>query len=117
MDVELIREYCIAKQGVTEGFPFDTETLVFKVEGKIFLLINLNNSDSFNVKCDPEEAIRLREEYSEVVPGYHMNKKHWNTVYLNGRLNNRQLYKMIDDSYWLVVKSLPKKIRDVFNNL
>ena len=117
MDVESIREYCIAKQRVTESFPFDTETLVFKVEGKIFLLIGLNNPDSFNVKCDPEEAIRLREEYSEVVPGYHMNKKHWNTVYLNGRLSNQQLHKMIDDSYWLVIKSLPKKIRETFDNL
>ncbi|ADY53460.1 protein of unknown function DUF419 [Pseudopedobacter saltans DSM 12145] len=112
MNIEELRDYCLTFKAVTEELPFGPDTLVFKVHGKVFLLIGLNNPDSFNVKCDPEEAVRLREEYSEVVPGYHMNKKHWNTVSLNGRLNNQQLEKMIENSYWLVVGSLPKKVRE-----
>lgn len=108
MDIESLREYCILKPGVTETFPFDQETLVFKVMDKMFLLISLSNPDSFNVKCDPERAVLLREEYEEVQPGYHMNKVHWNTVFINGRLTNSQLKEMIDESYMLVVKSLPK---------
>lgn len=108
MDIEIIREYCLAKPGVTEGFPFGEDTLVFKVMDKMFLLISLNESDSFNVKCDPERAVLLREEFEEVQPGYHMNKTHWNTVFVKGRLNDRQLTEMIDHSYELVVKSLPK---------
>lgn len=111
MNIEFIREYCIAKPAVTESFPFDDDILVFKVVGKIFLLISLSNPDSFNVKCNPEEAIKLREEFSEIVPGYHMNKNHWNTVYLNGRLTIKQLCGMIDDSYNLVIKGLPKKLK------
>ncbi len=112
MHIEQLREYCIAKPGVTESFPFDNDTLVFKVQQKIFLLISLSNPDSFNVKCDPEEAIKLREEFIEVVPGYHMNKKHWNTVYLNGRLSDKQLLQMIDNSYGLVVKGLPRSQKE-----
>lgn len=108
MNIENIREYCLAKPGVTEGFPFGEDTLVFKVLDKLFLLIGLNDPDSFNVKCEPEKAIAWREQYDEVKPGYHMNKTHWNTVYLNGRLSNGQLHEMIDDSYNLVVQSLPK---------
>ncbi|HYK77599.1 MAG TPA: MmcQ/YjbR family DNA-binding protein [Daejeonella sp.] len=108
MDIEIIREYCLAKPGVTEGFPFGEDTLVFKVMDKMFLLISLNEPDSFNVKCDPERAVLLREEFEEVQPGYHMNKTHWNTVFVKGRLNDRQLTEMIDHSYELVVKSLPK---------
>lgn len=109
MDIELLREYCLLKPGAIEAFPFGDETLVFKVFDKLFLLVGLNNADQFNVKCDPEKAISLREEYAEVQPGYHMNKKHWNTVYIKGRLSNKQLQQMIDDSYNLVVKSLPKE--------
>ncbi|MGB4774297.1 MAG: MmcQ/YjbR family DNA-binding protein [Daejeonella sp.] len=114
MDIESIREYCLLKPGVTEAFPFDNETLVFKVI-KMFLIIGLNNSGFMNVKCDPEEAILLREEYEEVQPGYHMNKAHWNTVNITGRLTDKQLKKMIDNSYDLVVKSLPKNKRAILS--
>lgn len=108
MNIELIREYCLAKPYVSEDFPFDEETLVFKVKGKMFLLANLNGELSVNVKCDPENAIALREQYSYVLPGYHMNKKHWNTIELHGIIANELVFKWIDDSYNLVVKGLPK---------
>ena len=108
MDIESLREYCLAKQGAVEALPFGDETLVFKVFDKIFLLTSLSGSGSFNVKCDPEKAISLREEHAEVEPGYHMNKKHWNTVSLSGKLTVHQLTEMIDHSYDLIVQSLPK---------
>ena len=108
MNIETIHKYCLSKPGVIETFPFDKETLVFKIIDKIFLLIGLNNADRMNVKCDPEKAISLREEYEEVQPGYHMNKMHWNTVFISGRLTDKQLIEMIDHSYDLVFKSLPK---------
>ena len=111
MNIESIRDYCLDKAGVAETMPFGPDTLVFKVSDKMFLLIGLNNPNSFNVKCDPEKAMRLREEYEEVQPGYHMNKKHWNTVCVNGRLTEPQLKEMIDHSYELVVSSLPKNKR------
>jgi predicted DNA-binding protein (MmcQ/YjbR family) len=115
MHIEQIREYCLSKKGATESFPFDENTLVFKVGNKIFLLVGLQNFDSFNVKCDPEKAIILREEYTEIIPGYHMNKKHWNTVFINGKLTIKQLEEMIDHSYDLVLKSLPKQIQNEIN--
>ncbi|NEU09268.1 MmcQ/YjbR family DNA-binding protein [Flavihumibacter sp. R14] len=108
MNIETLREYCLAKPGVTETLPFGPDTLVFKVMDKMFLLTSLNNPESFNVKCDPERAVQLREEYSEVTPGYHMNKTHWNTVFIKGRLTEAQLKDMIDDSYELIVASLPR---------
>ena len=108
MDVESIRDYCIAKASVTETFPFGEETLVFKVSDKIFLLIGLENGDRFNAKCDPERAQELRAEYSEVQPGHHMNKVHWNTIFINGKLSEKQITDLIDHSYELVIKSLPK---------
>lgn len=117
MNIESLRAYCLNKKAVTESFPFGEDTLVFKVGEKIFLLVGLDQPDSFNVKCDPEKAIALREELSEVTPGYHMNKKHWNTVYINGSLSNSQLQEMIDHSYDLVFKSLPKSIQSEINNL
>jgi len=92
--------------------PFGEDTLVFRVGEKLFLLTSLSQGDRFNVKCDPERAIELREQHSEVQPGYHMNKKHWNTVHTNGNLSRRQICDMIDHSYELVLKSLPKNIRD-----
>ena len=110
MNIEELRDYCILKPGATEGFPFGEDTLVFKVGDKIFLLTGLN-SLSFNVKCDPEKAVELREQYSEVQPGYHMNKKHWNTVHTDGSLTNKQLRDMIDHSYELIFASLPKKLQ------
>jgi predicted DNA-binding protein (MmcQ/YjbR family) len=108
MDIESLRDYCLAKPGVTETLPFGPDTLVFKVLDKMFLLIGLNSPDSFNVKCDPGKAVELRDEYDEVQPGYHMNKTHWNTVSMKGRLNDGQLKEMIDHSYTLIVESLPK---------
>ncbi len=114
MNIESLRNYCLEKSHVQETFPFGEDTLVFKVMGKIFLLTGLDQPDRFNVKCDPERAIALREEYEEVQPGYHMNKTHWNTVLMNGRLSDLQLGEMIDHSYNLVVKSLPKNKQILF---
>ncbi|MBK8522368.1 MAG: MmcQ/YjbR family DNA-binding protein [Ferruginibacter sp.] len=104
MNIENIREYILQKPSVTEGFPFGEDTLVFKVNNKIFLLAGLESSPlQFNVKCDPDKAVELRDEYPEsVLPGYHMNKKHWNTIIVDGRLSAKQLKEMIDDSYELV---------------
>ena len=104
LNIESIRNYCLAKPGVEEGFPFDEETLVFKVYDKMFLLIGLGEGKIFNVKCDPEKALALREQYTEVQPGYHMNKKHWNTIVVNGILSSSLIKEMIDNSYALVVK-------------
>jgi len=106
MNAEELREYVLQKENVTEGFPFGEDTLVFKVNGKIFLLVSLSSSPlQFNVKCDPDEAVHLREQYpGSVLPGYHMNKKHWNTVVINGGLAKKQLFKMLEDSYKLVAK-------------
>jgi predicted DNA-binding protein (MmcQ/YjbR family) len=113
MDIETIREYCLAKKEVEEGFPFGETTLVFKVRGKIFLLTGLENPVlQFNVKCDPEQAIEWREQYDAVKPGYHMNKKMWNTVVVDGSIPGKIIRQMIDDSYRLVVASLPKKSRE-----
>jgi predicted DNA-binding protein (MmcQ/YjbR family) len=104
MNIESIREYILEKPSVTEGFPFGEDTLVFKVKGKIFFLAGLESMPlQFNVKCEPEKAIELREEYpGSVLPGYHMNKKHWNTIIVDGRLAAKQLKEMIDHSYELV---------------
>lgn len=109
MNIEEIRDYCLAKKYTEESFPFDEDTLVFKVLDKMFLLISLSAPDSINLKCDPEHAIELRERYQEVQPGYHMNKKFWNTVIINGSIPKSELIKMIDHSYDEVVKKLPKK--------
>ncbi len=112
MDIETFRGYCLAKKGVEETFPFGEETLVFKVMGKIFALTGLD-SDTFqvNLKCDPDRALELREEYEDIVPGYHMNKKHWNTVYFENGLSDALLKELTDHSYNLVVSSLPKAIQ------
>ncbi|WP_367867239.1 MmcQ/YjbR family DNA-binding protein [Pedobacter sp. WC2423] len=109
MNIEELRDYCLSKPGATEGLPFGEETLVFKVGEKIFLLVGLTEGNRFNAKCDPERAITLREQYEEIIPGYHMNKKHWNTVDMNGRLTLKQLREIIDHSYELIFNSLPKK--------
>lgn len=103
MHIEAIREYCLAKPGAAESFPFGGDTLVFKVKGKIFLLLGLDNDPlQFNVKCNPEKALELREQYHCVIPGYHMNKKHWNTILVDGSVNDKILREWIDDSYALV---------------
>lgn len=104
MNIETLREYILQMPSVTEGFPFGEDTLVFKVNNKIFFLAGLDNTPlQFNVKCDPEKAMQLREDYpGSILPGYHMNKKHWNTIIVDGRLSTKQLQGMIDDSYALV---------------
>ncbi len=109
MQIESLREYCLQQPGAEETMPFGDDTLVFKVGGKIFLLVSLKEANRFNVKCNPDLAIELRERYSEVQPGFHMNKANWNTVYFNGSLTEKQLLEMIDHSYQLIVGGLPKK--------
>jgi predicted DNA-binding protein (MmcQ/YjbR family) len=106
MDIEELRAYILQKPDVTEGFPFGEDTLVFKVNGKIFLLTGLDSSPlQFNVKCDPDRAIELREEFPDsILPGFHMNKKHWNTVVVDGSVSKKILKEMIDHSYDLVSK-------------
>lgn len=113
MNIETIREYCLSRPAAEETLPFGPETIVYKVGGKIFLLMGLDEVElSFNVKCDPEKAIELREQYSCVLPGYHMNKKHWNTIVVDGSVSQSLIKEWIDDSYELVVQSLPQKKRD-----
>jgi predicted DNA-binding protein (MmcQ/YjbR family) len=112
MDIETFRLYCLAKPGVTEHLPFDDRTLVFKVGGKMFALCDLEEFNSANLKCDPERAVELREQYDAVTPGYHMNKTHWNTVKVDGDVNGRMLQELIDHSYELIVSSLPKRERE-----
>lgn len=109
--------YCLAKKGVTEELPFDDNTLVFKVMGKIFAIADIEDFESFNVKCDPGHAIELREKYHEVTPGYHMNKKHWNTVDVHGSIPDNILQRWIDDSYNLVVSKLSRKDKDELSAL
>ena len=112
MDLEQFREYCLNKPHVTESTPFGEDVLVFKVGGKIFALAALDEFPStVNLKCDPDLALELRDRYEQVRPGYHMNKKHWNTVAIDSGVPERELRKMIDHSYDLVVESLPKAVR------
>ena len=111
MNIEEIRDYCLSKPSATEHFPFDDVTLVFKVMGKMFALTSLDNEPSINLKCLPEKAIELRELYPDIVPGYHMNKQHWNTVYTSRGLSNKTIEEQIDESYSLVVLSLTKKLQ------
>lgn len=111
MDLEELRNYCLSKKNVTESFPFDDKTLVYKVFDKIFAITGFDLPLSINLKCDPEKAMELREKYSEVKPGYHMNKKHWNTVNLNGKIPRKEVLQMIDESYELVLKGVKKSIK------
>ncbi len=112
MNIEELREYCLGKKGVEESFPFDETVLVFKVRTKIFLLVSLDSEPlRFNVKCDPEKAIELRERHSCVLPGYHMNKKHWNSIIADGSVSDKLLKDWIDHSYGLIQESLPKNYR------
>lgn len=113
MNIEELREYCLSKKGVEESFPFDNKTLVFKVMGKVFLLTGLESRPlMFNVKCDPEKAIELRASHHCVTPGYHMNKKHWNSVIVDGTASNQLLKEWIDHSYFLVASSLSKALKN-----
>jgi predicted DNA-binding protein (MmcQ/YjbR family) len=116
MDIEIFRNYCIEKPGVTESFPFDSQTLVFKVGGKMFALSDVEHFNSVNLKCDPELAVQLRERFSAVTPGYHMNKTHWNTVLCDGSVSDPLIFEWIDHSYQLVFNSLPKKIKETITS-
>jgi predicted DNA-binding protein (MmcQ/YjbR family) len=113
MNIEELREYCLSKLGATECFPFDEVTLVFKVGGKMFALTNLDGELSINLKCNPEKAIELREKYPAVKPGYHMNKKLWNTVEMNDSVKDSFIKEWIDDSYQLVFDGLTKKDKEL----
>lgn len=117
MNIEQLRDYCISKKGVTEGFPFDENALAFKVLGKIFVITTLDSWENreaiINLKANPEYSQELRAAYSSIRPGFHMNKKHWNSLYLDeGELENKLILKLIDHSYDCVVKTLPKKLQD-----
>jgi|SRR5690554_309727 len=111
MNIETLRNYCRDKKGVTEDFPFDDTSLVFKVAGKMFCLTDLEDELAINVKNNPEKNIEMREKYTAVKPGYHMNKKHWNTVQIDGSIPDAMIFQMIDESYDLVVNNLSKKVQ------
>ena len=110
MNIEEFRDYCLTKKYVTESFPFDEQTLVFKVAGKMFALSGLEHHPArINLKCDPERAIALREEFDDIIAGWHMSKTHWNTVTIEGNLPNNFIKELIDHSYELIIKSFTKK--------
>ena len=112
MNVETLRSYCLAKSGVAEEFPFGEDTLVFKVMGKAFVLTGISEvPGSCNLKCNPERAEELREKYPAIIPGYHMNKKHWNTVIWDGSISDQFIFELVDHSYNLVIAGLPKNLQ------
>ncbi len=115
MNIEEFRDFCLSMKGTTEDFPFDEQALVFKVMGKMFALTNVDTFESINLKCDPEKALELREQYPGVQPGYHMSKKHWNTVLTDGEIPDPLLKQWTRDSYDLVVAGMPKKLRSQLN--
>jgi len=112
VDIVDYRDFCLSLPGVTEDFPFDEQTLVFKVMNKMFALTNVDHFTSFNAKATPEDCVTLREQYSGIIPGYHMNKKHWNTVAVDGSVPDAMLYQLLRQSYDLVVGGLTKKQRE-----
>lgn len=115
MDLIEVRAYCLSLAGTTEDMPFDDNTIVFRVENKIYALLNLKSERQFlNLKCDPEKAIELRENYSFIVPGYHMNKKHWNTIYIKEAEPESLIKSLINDSRKLIIKALPKELKKRF---
>lgn len=111
INVETYRDYCMSKPGVTEDCPFGPDTLVFKVMDKMFALCSINTFEFINLKCNPERALELRDQHPAIKPGYHMNKKHWNSVYVDGTLPDELIFELIDHSYHLVAESLPKKLK------
>jgi predicted DNA-binding protein (MmcQ/YjbR family) len=119
MNIENLREYCLQKPGAEETLPFGPDTLVYKINGKAFLLTGLRDSESlqFNVKCDPDLATELREQYACVLPGYHMNKKHWNTIVVDGSVSSKQLREWIDHSYQLASQAKNKKKKSGDNQM
>ena len=117
MNIDQLRDYCLSKKGTSEGFPFDEDTLVFKVLEKMFVLVPLENWEigeaSINLKCDPEYAQELRADYDSIEPGFHMSKVHWNSVYIyKGEIKPEFVFDLIDHSYEMVVQAMPKKLRD-----
>lgn len=120
MNIQQLYEFCLSKKGVTEHFPFDEDTLVFKVGGKMFCLTSLKEwekgSPSLNLKCDPDKALELRAEYEGISPGYHMSKVHWNTVHFHKDVSDKMMITLINDSYDLVFKSLTKKLQNEIAN-
>ncbi len=113
LDLDTLRAYCLTKRGTTAEYPFDESTLVFKVLGKIFLLTGENNGPlNINLKCDPEDAQALRKQHAAIIPGYHMNKQHWNTLILDGSLAPELVFELIDHSYDMVVKKMKKADRE-----
>lgn len=119
MNIDTFRDYCLSKKGVSEGLPFGPDTLVFKVMGKMFALASLDEVPlRANLKCDPNRALQLREDFEDsILPGYHMNKQHWNTLILDGRLDPKLIFELIDHSYDLVVKSRKTKLKRELNDL
>jgi len=115
MNLDILRDYAVKKKCVTECQPFGDDTLVYKVMDKVFMLMSIEVPVQVNVKCDPEHAIELRERYDSVLPGYHMNKTHWNTVIIDNTIPPKEIYKMIDDSYDLIVRAFPKKKTEEYN--
>lgn len=111
MNIEDFRDFCLGLPGAVEETPFGPDTLVFKVGGKIFALTNLQTFESINLKCEPELAVDLRERYDFVLPGFHMNKKHWNTILIGAGATNSQMHEWIMHSYKLIVAALPQLIR------
>ena len=118
MNIEEFRDYCLAKPGTTEETPFGPDTLVFKVLGKMYALTGIETFEFINLKCDPEYAVELREQYDgSIRPGYHMNKKQWNSVYTDGVVPDNLIRQLIDDSYTLIVAKLPKKDQEHLKTL
>jgi predicted DNA-binding protein (MmcQ/YjbR family) len=117
VNIESYRSYCLKKKAVTEEFPFGEEALVFKVMGKMFALTDVSEFSSVNLKVDPEKGAEIREQYPSVQPGYHMNKKHWITVLMDGTIPDRLIKQWIDDSYDLVVSGLTKKQKSALESI
>ena len=116
MNLDSFRTFCLQMKGVSEETPFDAVTLVFKVMGKMFALADMDDFQSINLKCDPEKAVVLREEYEAVKAGYHMNKKHWNTITVNSDMPDTEIFRWIQHSYDLVAAALPKKLKEALQN-
>jgi predicted DNA-binding protein (MmcQ/YjbR family) len=114
MHLDTLLQFAVRFLGTEETFPFDNKTLVLKVGGKMYLLVDVEQPTAVNLKCDPERAIELRERYDGIQPGYHMNKKHWNTIDLQGSVDEKLILELVKHSYELVLASLPKKVRDEF---
>lgn len=117
MNIEELRNFCLSQKGATEDLPFDETTLVFKVMGKMFALFDIDEFNFINLKCVPEKCEELRNEYEGITPGYHMNKKHWVSVAMNGSVSDELLKELVTESYNLIVSKLTKKQKEELNNL